>query len=143
MVPSPTREECARRSVVVVYLGGVEFAVMQLQDAQSRLQVGLRLRQLHLDGPQAVDVRRRQVHPQQGQVHLRGRNAAVRTSIFFTSLDQSARHQDTDEGHAHTPFTEYTTNVHAKLSFRYVQIRERLPSSHQALCEKVKNQLLP
>lgn len=43
---------------LVVYLGGVEFAVVQLQDVKGRLQVGLRLRQLHLDGPQTVDVRR-------------------------------------------------------------------------------------
>lgn len=43
-------------SSVVVYLGGVEFAVVQLQDVQGRLEVGLRLRQLHLDGPEAVDV---------------------------------------------------------------------------------------
>lgn len=38
-------------------LGGVEFAVVQLQDLQGCLEVGLWLRQLHLDGPQAVDVR--------------------------------------------------------------------------------------
>lgn len=42
----------------VVYLGGVELAVVKLQDLQGRLEVGLRPRQLHLDGPQAVDVRR-------------------------------------------------------------------------------------
>lgn len=42
----------------VVYLGGVELAVVKLQDLQGRLEVGLRARQLHLDGPQAVDVRR-------------------------------------------------------------------------------------
>lgn len=41
-----------------VYLGGVKFAVVQLQDMQRRLEVGLRLRQLHLYGAQAVDVRR-------------------------------------------------------------------------------------
>lgn len=53
-----------------VYLGGVEFAVVQLQDLQRSLEVGLRLRQLHLDGPQAVDVRGRQVHPQQREINL-------------------------------------------------------------------------
>lgn len=39
-------------------LGGVELAVVQLQDLQGSLEVGLRLRELHLDGPQAVDIRR-------------------------------------------------------------------------------------
>lgn len=52
-----TNREIERCSLVV-YLGGVEFAVVQLQDVKGRLQVGLRLRQLHLDGPQTVDVRR-------------------------------------------------------------------------------------
>lgn len=51
---------------------------MKLQDVQGRLEVGLRLRQLHLDGPQTVDVGRRQVHSQQRQVDLEGRNPAVR-----------------------------------------------------------------
>lgn len=54
-----------------VHLGGVEFAVVQLQDAQGRLQVGLGLRQLQLDGPQTVGIGGGQVHPQQGQVHLK------------------------------------------------------------------------
>lgn len=53
------------------YLGGVEFAVVQLQDVQGSLQVGLRLRQLQLDGPQTVGIRGGQVHPQQGQIHLK------------------------------------------------------------------------
>lgn len=57
-----------------VYLGGVEFAVVQLQDAQGRLQVGLGLRQLQLDGPQAVGVGGGQVHPQQRQIHLEDRS---------------------------------------------------------------------
>lgn len=50
---------------------------MELQDVQGRLEVGLRLRQLHLDGPQTVDVGRRQVHSQQRQVDLEGRSLAV------------------------------------------------------------------
>ena len=53
-LPGKEMESCS----LVVYLGGVEFAVVQLQDVKGRLQVGLRLRQLHLDGPQTVDVRR-------------------------------------------------------------------------------------
>lgn len=57
-----------------VYLGGVEFAVVQLQDAQGRLQVGLGLRQLQLDGPQAVGIRGGQVHPEQRQIHLKDRS---------------------------------------------------------------------
>lgn len=44
--------------------------MVQLQDAQGRLQVGLGLRQLQLDGAQTVGVGGGQVHPQQGQVHL-------------------------------------------------------------------------
>lgn len=43
---------------ITVYLGGVELAVVQLQDLQGCLEVGLRLRKLHLNWPQAVDVRR-------------------------------------------------------------------------------------
>lgn len=61
-----------------VYLGGVEFAVVQLQDAQGRLQVGLGLRQLQLDGPQAVGIRGGQVHPEQRQIHLKDRSGADR-----------------------------------------------------------------
>ena len=57
-------------ALAVAYLGGVELAVVELQDLQGSLEVCLRLRQLHLDGPQAVDIRGGQVHPQQGQVHL-------------------------------------------------------------------------
>ena len=53
-------------ALALAYLGGVELAVVELQDLQGRLEVGLRLRQLHLDGPQAVDVRGGEVHPQQG-----------------------------------------------------------------------------
>lgn len=57
-----------------VYLGGVEFAVVQLQDAQGRLQVGLGLRQQQLDGPQTVGIGGGQVHPEQGQIHLEDRS---------------------------------------------------------------------
>lgn len=68
-------------AAAAVYLGGVEFAVVQLQDAQGRLQVGLGLRQLQLDGPQTVGVRGGQVHPEQRQIHLKGRKAAGHTGM--------------------------------------------------------------
>lgn len=54
-----------------VHLGGGDFAVVQLQDAQGRLQVGLGLRQLQLEGPQTVGIRGGQVHPEQRQIHLK------------------------------------------------------------------------
>lgn len=63
------------------HLGGVELAVVQLQDLQRLLQVGLRLRQLQLDGPQTVGVGGGQVHPQQRQIHLEGRGSADQTRI--------------------------------------------------------------
>ena len=44
--------------IINIYLGGVELAVVQLKDMQGSLEVGLRLRKLHLDRPQAVGVRR-------------------------------------------------------------------------------------
>lgn len=70
------------------YLGGVEFAVVQLQNVQRRLQVGLGLRQLHLDGSQTVGVRRGQVHPQQRQIYLQdgggGGGKYARFSQHFT-----------------------------------------------------------
>lgn len=62
-----------------IYLGGVELAVVQLQDLQRLLQVGLGLRQLQLDGPQTVGVRGGQVHPQQRQIHLKERSSADQT----------------------------------------------------------------
>lgn len=62
---------------ITVYLGGVELAVVQLQDLQGCLEVGLRLRKLHLNWPQAVDVRRREVHSQQRKINLQSRNTAV------------------------------------------------------------------
>lgn len=57
-----------------IYLGGVQFAVVQLQDAQGCLQVGLGLRQLQFDGPQTVCIRGGQVHSEQRQIHLKERN---------------------------------------------------------------------
>lgn len=44
--------------------------MVQLEDLQGSLEVGLGLQQFQLDGPQAVDAGGRQVHPEQGQVHL-------------------------------------------------------------------------
>lgn len=67
------------------YLGGVEFAVVQLQNVQCRLQVGLGLRQLHLDGSQTVGVRRGQVHPQQRQIHLQDEEEANTPDSVNTS----------------------------------------------------------
>lgn len=51
-------------------LGGVQFTVMQLEDLQGGLEVGLWLQQFQLDWPQAVNTGGRQVHPEQGQIHL-------------------------------------------------------------------------
>lgn len=51
-------------------LGGVQFAVVQLEDLQGSLEVGLGLQQFQLDGPQTVNAGGRQVHPEQGQIHL-------------------------------------------------------------------------
>lgn len=66
-------------------LGGVQFAVVQLQDPQGRLQVGLGLRQLQLDGPQTVGVGGGQVHPQQRQIHLKvGRKVSSQEASLET-----------------------------------------------------------
>lgn len=46
--PSPRRAD----------LGGVQFAVVQLEDLQGSLEVGLWLQQFQLDGPQAVNTGR-------------------------------------------------------------------------------------
>lgn len=73
-----------------VHLGGVEFAVVQLEDAQGRLQVGLGLGQLQLDGPQTVGIRGGQVHPQQRQIHLKDRRQAYRSSLQMEATGQTS-----------------------------------------------------
>lgn len=51
-------------------LSGVQLAVVQLEDLQGSLEVGLWLQQFQFDGSQAMNTRGRQVHPEQGQIHL-------------------------------------------------------------------------
>ena len=55
--------------------------MVQLQDLQGSLEIGLRPRQLHLDGPQTVDVRGGQVHSQQRQINLQRGNTTVNTDL--------------------------------------------------------------
>lgn len=64
------------------HFGGVEFAVVKLKNLQSRLEIGLWLTQLHLDGTQEVHVWRRQIHAQQREIHLQTENIWLHSLMF-------------------------------------------------------------
>lgn len=64
--------------------------MVQLEDAQGRLQVGLGLGQLQLDGPQTVGIGGGQVHPQQRQIHLEDRSSAGRSSLQMQATGQTS-----------------------------------------------------
>lgn len=65
-------------------LGGIQFAVVQLEDLQGSLEVGLWLEQFQLDWPQAVNAGWGQVHPEQGQIHLSHTQQATHVRLAAT-----------------------------------------------------------